>query len=147
MNKKFSISTDTATLSIFDLVSLRHRINDDADWWSIPEDEIAEVNQGNVIFLNLGIDGEYKINICDEIDGQYDSLYLNIPSGKVFIGAGEDTSGGDLEPDNSEYISGAIVDLAPGGYELRFNKELNCINISFEPSKIKVNHITDIVRV
>ncbi|WP_373275999.1 DUF6386 family protein, partial [Serratia marcescens] len=57
MNKTFSFTTDTATLSIFDLVSLNHRVSDDADWWSIPEDELEEVNKGNVLFLNLGEDG------------------------------------------------------------------------------------------
>ena len=28
-----------------------------------PEDEIEEINKGNVLFLNLGEDGTYKIHI------------------------------------------------------------------------------------
>ncbi|MBK4561781.1 hypothetical protein JJP84_24765, partial [Enterobacter hormaechei] len=57
MNKSINIQTDTATLVIYDLMSLKHRINDDADWWSLPEDEVEEINKGNVLFLNVGDDG------------------------------------------------------------------------------------------
>jgi hypothetical protein len=57
MRKIISIQTDTTTLVIYDLMSLKHRINEDVDWWSLPEDEVEEVNKGNVLFLNLGDDG------------------------------------------------------------------------------------------
>lgn len=63
MRKIISIQTDTTTLVIYDLISLKHRINEDVDWWSLPEDEVEEVNKGNVLFLNLGDDGAYKVNI------------------------------------------------------------------------------------
>ncbi|WP_407821694.1 DUF6386 family protein [Enterobacter pseudoroggenkampii] len=63
MRKIISIQTDTTTLVICDLISLKHRINGDVDWWSLPEDEVEEVNKGNVLFLNLGDDGAYKVNI------------------------------------------------------------------------------------
>jgi len=43
MRKIISIQTDTATLVIYDLMSLKHRINDDVDWWSLPEDELEEI--------------------------------------------------------------------------------------------------------
>ncbi|MBO2915952.1 hypothetical protein J5H46_23555, partial [Enterobacter sichuanensis] len=52
--KIISIQTDTTTLAIYDLMSLKHRINEDVDWWSLPEDEVEEVNKGDVLFLNLG---------------------------------------------------------------------------------------------
>ena len=67
MRKIISIQTDTATLVIYDLMSLKHRINDDADWWSLPEDEVEEINKGNVLFLNLGDDGNYKVDIKNDI--------------------------------------------------------------------------------
>ncbi|HHK8077636.1 TPA: DUF6386 family protein, partial [Serratia marcescens] len=118
MNKTFSFTTDTATLSIFDLVSLNHRVSDDADWWSIPEDELEEVNKGNVLFLNLGEDGQYTVRVVDNISENYKSLFFNVPSGKVFVGAGEDTSGGDLEPDGSDYMSGVFLILDIGNYEV-----------------------------
>lgn len=63
MRKIISIQTDTTTLVIYDLISLKHRINGGVDWWSLPEDEVEEVNKGNVLFLNLGDDGAYKVNI------------------------------------------------------------------------------------
>ncbi|WP_320731130.1 DUF6386 family protein [Enterobacter sichuanensis] len=44
-------------------MSLKHGINEDVDWWSLPEDEVEEVNKGNVLFLNLGDDGANKVNI------------------------------------------------------------------------------------
>ncbi|WP_429865035.1 DUF6386 family protein [Enterobacter roggenkampii] len=42
---------------------VRTFLNEDVDWWSLPEDEVEEVNKGNVLFLNLGDDGAYKVNI------------------------------------------------------------------------------------
>lgn len=63
MRKIISIQTDTTTLVIYDLMPLKHRINEDVDQWSLPEDEVEEVNKGNVLFLNLGDDGAYKVNI------------------------------------------------------------------------------------
>ena len=54
---KANFVTDTSTMCVFDIASLKHRLEDDADWWSIPDAELKEVNQGNVAFLNLGIDG------------------------------------------------------------------------------------------
>ncbi|WP_332459957.1 DUF6386 family protein [Pantoea stewartii] len=54
----------------------------------------------------MGSDGEYNVEIHDVITGIYQTFALNVPSGKVCIGAGEDTSGGDLEPNGSDYMSG-----------------------------------------
>lgn len=36
MTEKFSIVTDTR--AVFDLARLKHRLEDSADWWSLPED-------------------------------------------------------------------------------------------------------------
>ncbi|MFP7605903.1 MULTISPECIES: DUF6386 family protein [Serratia] len=147
MNKTFSFSTDTATLVIYDLSSLKHRVSDSPDWWSIPEDEIDEINKGNVLFLNLGDDGSYTVKIIDEINGDRDSFFLNVPSGDVFIGAGEDVSGGDLEPDGSDYMAGIMIKLPPGGYEVKYNRDETDISISFSRSNCKVNNITDLIRI
>lgn len=54
--------TDTATLCLYDLAALKHRVEDTSDWWSIPEDELAEVNAGHCLFLNLGADGDMRWN-------------------------------------------------------------------------------------
>lgn len=131
MRKVISIHTDTATLVIYDLMSLNHRINDDADWWSLSEDEVEEINKGNVLFLNLGDDGVYKVHIKNDVDEHTGALFLNVPSGKVFIGAGEDVTGGDLEPDDSDVISGEFITLEPGSYEVKYKKQDSDVLISF----------------
>ncbi|MEI7114442.1 DUF6386 family protein [Serratia sp. TMDUHS_CL] len=147
MNKTFSFTTDTATLSIFDLVSLKYRVSDDADWWSIPEDELEEVNKGNVLLLNLGEDGQYTVRVVDNISENYKSLFLNVPSGKVFVGAGEDTSGGYLEPDGSDYMSGVFLIMDIGNYEVRFRRDSLDIVISFIKSSENKNEESALIRI
>lgn len=146
MKKNFSFSTDTATLAVFDLASLKHRISDEPDWWSIPDDGIDEINKGNVLFLNLGSDGDYTVEIHDDINEEHGESFLKIPSGKVFIGAGEDTSGGDLEPDGSDYMSGVFFELSPGTYKVKFKKEQSNIFLSFKESGDGNNDIDKLIR-
>ncbi|WP_434924532.1 DUF6386 family protein [Enterobacter asburiae] len=143
MNKSINIQTDTATLVIYDLMSLKHRIDDDADWWSLPEDEVEEINKGNVIFLNLGDDGAYKVHIKNEVDKCTGSLFLSVPSGKVFIGAGEDVTGGDLEPDDSDAISGEFISLEPGSYEVKYKKQGSDVLVSFTKATITGNSLEE----
>lgn len=147
INSKFSITTGTSTLSIFDLESLKHRMEDTPDWWGISKDDIDEINKGNVIFLNLGEDGAYNVELCNTLEEDFVSLFINVPSGSVFIGAGEDTTGGDLEPDGSEYISGKILDIPIGKYEIRFNKLGRNIKIMFLKSQKNTNNLSDLVRI
>ncbi|MGG7523011.1 DUF6386 family protein [bacterium BS0013] len=73
-------------------MSLNRRINDDAEWWSFPEDEIEETNKGNVIFLNLRDDDVYKVHIKNDVYEYTGELFLYVPSGNVFIGAEEGSS-------------------------------------------------------
>ncbi|WP_411735261.1 DUF6386 family protein [Paenibacillus sp. M2] len=61
MRGTFQMVTDTATLCLYDLAALKHRAEDTSDWWSIPVDELAEVNAGHCLFLNLGADGVYEV--------------------------------------------------------------------------------------
>lgn len=131
MNKSINIQTDTATLVIYDLMSLKHRINDDADWWSLPEDEVEEINKGNVLFLNLGDDGVYKVLTKHDVDEYTGALFLKVPSGKVVIGAGEDVTDGDLQPDDSDVISGELIILESGSYEVKYKKQSSEVLISF----------------
>lgn len=147
MPKKFSIFTDTATLSTFDLGAIKHRVSDAPDWWSIVEDEILEINEGNIAFLGLGDDGSYTIKVLDSIENAAGTLNLHFPSGKVFIGAGEDTSGGDLEPDESDVIQGEILDFAPGHYSMRFARTGNTIALCFTLTSEKHNTIKESIRI
>ncbi|EOC5257293.1 DUF6386 family protein [Enterobacter asburiae] len=143
MRKIISIQTDTAALVIYDLMSLKHRINDDADWWSLPEDEVEEINKGNLLFLNLGDDGAYKVHIKNDVDEYTGSLFLSVPSGKVFIGAGEDVTGGDLEPDDSDAISGEFIYLDPGSYEVKYKKQGSDVLVSFTKATITGNSLEE----
>ncbi|MFV2930536.1 DUF6386 family protein [Serratia marcescens] len=127
-------------------MSLKNRVSDDAGWWSIPEDEQEEVNKGNVLFLNLGEDGQYTVRVVDNISENYKSLFLNVPSGKVFVGAGEDTSGGDLEPDGSDYMSGVFLILDIGNYEVRFRRDSLDIVISFIKNSENKNEESALIR-
>lgn len=147
IHKEFSVTTDTATLSIFDVASLAHRLEDTPDWWSIDSDALQEMNEGNVLFLNLREDGTYRIALTETLTEEYSTLYLNVPSGKVFIGAGEDTTGGDLEPDDPEYISGELIQLPVGAYEVRFAKQDDLIQLMFLPATQSTNNLNQSVRI
>jgi hypothetical protein len=106
--------TDTATLCIFDPVALRHRLSDDADWWSVPSEELREVNSGTVGFVGLGSDGQYDVEVVPKIAEPGISFLLSSPGGRVFIGAGEEVSSDGLEP---ECVRGGLfVDLPAGTY-------------------------------
>ena len=124
-------------------MSLKRRINDDADWWSLPEDEVEEINKENLLFLNLGDDGAYKVHIKNDVDEYTGSLFLSVPSGKVFIGAGEDVTGGDLEPDDSDAISGEFISLDPGSYEVKYKKQGSDVLVSFTKATITGNSLEE----
>lgn len=95
----FEFVTDTATLCIYDLSALKHRLADDVDWWSIADDELEEVNNGNIAFIDLGSDGRFRVEVTDDAaPASAISVLLNCPTGKLFVGAGEEVSADGLEP-------------------------------------------------
>ena len=99
---KTKIATDTATIVVFDPLCLKHRRSDDCDWWSIEREEMVEVNEGNALFVGVGSDGAYEIEItdaCPPSERHVVVAHLKVESGKVFVGAGEWTTGGELEPE------------------------------------------------
>lgn len=146
MLNTFSFMTDTATLAIFDLQAIQHRKSDTADWWSIPDDELDEMNKGNIAFIGLGNDGFYTINLCDKIDVPDVKINIHCPSGEIFIGAGEDTTGGDLEPDDPQYRAGEVIFLPVGDYEVSLKKVSNMLFISIISSKVKLNKFKTVLR-
>lgn len=118
-----SIRTDTATLAIFDATRLEHRLHDDADWWSIPDDEVAEINAGNVLFVSTGVDGDYLLNVYRESPPVNllpiaVSALIHCESGSLFFHAGEYVPSGDMMPD-TEY----------GGLQLAFNIGTYCVTV------------------
>src|SRR5688500_8489067 len=89
--------TDTATLCVFDVASLKHRLESEGDWWAMPDEALREVRNGSAVFVNLGADGRYDVAVGSEVlDGI--TAVLNCPSGLVFVGAAEEVTGDGLEP-------------------------------------------------
>lgn len=109
--------TDTSTLIVVDPACVRHRLGDSADWWSIPAAEVAEINCGNALFVNLGSDGVYDLDLTTETapaDVKCAEALIRNQSGQFFVGAGEFMTGEGLEP---EAIYGNIfVERPPGSY-------------------------------
>ncbi|MDP8776092.1 DUF6386 family protein, partial [Serratia marcescens] len=91
-------------------------------------------------------DGQYTVRVVDNTSENYKSLFFNVPSGKVFVGAGEDTSGGDLEPDGSDYMSGVFLILDIGNYEVRFRRDSLDIVISFIKNSENKNEESALIR-
>jgi len=118
------IYTGTATIVIYDLESLRHRLNHDVDWWASPQDEIFELNERNLLIVGLGSDGFYDLEVTEGERGK-NAFSLRFPSGHIFVGAGEMLTGGGDEPDAG--TPGIFLDLAPGDYKVgieRFDDRL-----------------------
>jgi hypothetical protein len=59
---------------------------------------------------------------------------MYVPSGQIFIGAGEDTTGGGLEPDGSAAIQGRIISIETGIYTLKVKKANKTVKLSFSKS-------------
>ncbi|MDO8040093.1 DUF6386 family protein [Janthinobacterium sp. SUN137] len=139
------IVTGTATLCVFDPALLRHKLEDDCDWWSIPSAELAAVNAGQVAFFNVGGDGAYDIALHAELAEPHVVVHLAVLSGRVFIGAGEDVTGGGLEPDTA--YGGLFVDVPAGSYHLQARRDEARINLAFVPDARSSNAFVDLVRI
>ena len=147
MDIEFSVVTDTATLAVFDLQAMQHRLSDTFDWWSIQSDEVLEMKRGNIAFLNLGGDGRYQIKIVDSLIGPSGGVHLKVPSGRVFVGAGEDTSGGGLEPDGSDAMQGQFITLEVGSYYMSYKVDDGAICLAFSKADVSNNSFVDSVRI
>jgi len=143
-NGSFNFVTDTSTLCIFDLSCLKHKLDDDVDWWSIPEEELSEINLGNVAFIGLGTDGEFIVEIVSSISQPIIKTNLKVLSGKIFIGAGEEVTADGLEPDCVR--GGGFVSLDIGSYILSANIEGSTIQVSFKPGKEEENSFVKLLR-
>lgn len=147
--------TDTATLCLYDLAALKHRTQDTSDWWSIPEDELTEVNAGHCLFLNLGADGVYEVewsledaevkSDSDHVAEREKVYHLQVPSGHVYLGAADDVTGGELEPD--ETCEGVLLQLKPGNYACIFSREASRITIVMAPSIQGTNTLDELIRI
>ncbi|MEM1036713.1 MAG: DUF6386 family protein [Pseudomonadota bacterium] len=133
--RDFRLVTDTSTICIFDPDCLEHRLDDRGDWWTIPEDELLELNQKNVMIVALPEDSFYDVCFAKDFDPNPDDMvqaFVQCKSGEFFVGAGEYIPGEDMTLSDwrHEYISGVIVKAEKGTHlaVLKF----------YHPNKIQV---------
>jgi hypothetical protein len=109
--------TDTATMCVFDPAALRHRLNDEDDWWADPDQELAEVRAGNALFVELGEDGSYSAHVVQHRVESGAAAVVRFPSGRIFIGAAEEVTSGGMEPTGVR--GGTFLSVAPGSYSVQ----------------------------
>lgn len=139
------ISTDTATICIFDKACLAHRRDDVGDWWSLPKNELKEAIEGNALFLNVGDDGTYIVNISpDDFDTAHE-YGITVRSGELFVGPGEEASGGGFEPDGA--WGGEFINLRPGNYQCKIRRKDKVIDLFLSLGGDGRNSIVDLIRI
>lgn len=151
------IITDTATLIIYDPSLLKHRVTDSYDWWADPMEELAEINQGNILFIGLTEDGAYELEIIkgaplgllNQQQG-YDSVldksqvqaFLRNSSGHFYIGPGE-TVVNDTDV-NKTKVAGYFIDVDPGNYQVTISSVGNKIQVQLHATEQNaVNHFEE----
>lgn len=139
------IATDTATICIFDPVAMRHRKDDVGDWWSIRSNELAEVRSGNALILNVGQDGEYRVEVSLREDPGTPGFCLSAPSGHIFVGPGEEMSGGGFEP-NGEW-GGFFISVEPTHHKVCISRSGDLIAITIQPTEPFDNDLPDLIRI
>jgi hypothetical protein len=130
--KRGRFTTDASLMVVFDLLNLKHKINDEFDWWVYDEDAVIEINVANVSFLNLHTDGPYDIELINEPDGLNYIQSLSLKSGNIFIGAVEEITSESEEPDCTR--GGFFYETSPGNYLLHANLNGRTISLCLEPS-------------
>lgn len=123
-SQSFKFVTDTSSICVFDLGSLKHRLNDDADWWCWPpEEQVSELNAGNVAFIDIGGDGGYvaSLQFSPLVNPQIEA-HLSCPTGRVFIGAAEEVTADGLEPDCTR--GGIFLSIPVGNVILQVERGL-----------------------
>lgn len=121
MIERIEFFTDTAEVCVFDPDCLRHRLQDAADWWTVPSQALLEMNAGNVMFVDVGDDGEYVLDVdlapAEQGSGGGVESLVSCLSGRLFVGPAEETTGGEVEPDPS--LGGRFFEIPPGTYRVR----------------------------
>jgi hypothetical protein len=116
-------TTGTATVAIFDPARLQHRLEDSADWWSIPADEVAEINRGNMLTVSTGSDGSFDATVfChDELTNEtYVEALIICESGRLFVGPGEVLPSDGLT--STDEYGGRFLDLPAATYQIRVSR-------------------------
>ncbi len=143
IKKKFSFATNTAAVAIFDPQALLHRCHDSADWWANPFEEVEEINNGNLVVVGLAYDGVYQVFLSEDKNNGV-SVLVKCLSGEIFVGPGEEISGGGYAPFQRPYTYGSIFDFRPGVYRVYIEKSEDNLHVgvvSVEDSA--VNYLSD----
>ena len=146
MMESFHFITDTATICVFDPAVMMHRLNDDDDWWSVPEEELKEVRTGNAFFVGLGRDGRYEVEMHNQAADGGIKANVRCVSGRIFIGAAEEVTAGGFEPECIR--GGSFVELTPGVYRAAIWRiEETRLGISFmRHDGPPMNEVADLLR-
>lgn len=138
------IYTGTATIVVYDLANLKHRLSDDVDWWADPKEEILEINQRNLLIIGLGSDGFYDLDVSDGSNFQH-KYSLSFQSGNVFIGAGEMLTGGEEEPEPQ--YGGMFLDFVPGDYLIGIDRSGDQLRIGISQAQAFSNNVTEPIQI
>ena len=140
-----TVTTDTATICIFDPVAMRHRKDEVGDWWSLPRNELEEIRLRNAIFLNVGSDGIYSVLVGSGSHENGLDLSLRVPSGKLFVGPGEEMTGGGFEP-TGEW-GGEFIALGSGDYRVSISRNDNTLDVRLASHAPFENKFNELVRI
>ena len=137
--------TDAAEVCIFDPVFLKHRLSDDADWWTVPSEALGEMNDANVMFVDVGSDGTYALSIeiteTPAPDDDHVSSIVKCESGRLFIGPGEETTTDDCEP--TDKYGGLFAELKPAVYLVQMKRRQNQIEVVISPTAAPAENFHD----
>lgn len=140
LHPEAAIYTSTSTIVVYDLGALKHRLEDDVDWWADPAEELVEIMRRNLLIIGLGSDGFYNLDIVEE--DNFDRGYsLSFPTGRVFIGPGEMLTGGGDEPEPR--YGGKFLDFEPGDYKIGIERVDDRLRISIASSVAFENEIAE----
>ncbi|WP_051093297.1 DUF6386 family protein [Sphingobium indicum] len=144
LQPKSGIYTSTSTIVVYDLGALKHRLDDDVDWWADPAEELVEINRRNLMIVGLGGDGFYDLDVVNE-DGFARRYSLSFPSGRVFIGPGEMLTGGGDEP--APQHGGMFLDFEPGDYTVGIERIDERLRISITRAIAFENMVTEPIHI
>ncbi len=122
-SQTFIVQTDTATVALFDMATLRHRIDDDGDWWTVDVSAEPEVSSGKVCIVSVADDGGHQVRVSTEGLTPDERAYasdmvkcgLEVSSGRVHVLAGEWLPGEGLTPPDQNDLA-----LPMGSYDVEF---------------------------
>lgn len=137
------VTTDTAALAIFDPAAISHRKDGIGDWWSLRDERLLELEAGHALVVGLGTDGTYQVCIEGGIVDE-SGVGLKTPSGRIFIGPGEEMTGGGFEPDGK--WGGFFVPVQGAFQRVGVQRDGEKSIVRVEPTVSFVSELSDTMR-